>query len=635
MGEKIHLLMAIHCHQPVGNFDGVFAHGYEVSYKVFLDVLERHPKIKLALHYTGPLLEWLEQRHPEFLDRIRDFVERGQVEILSGGFYEPILTLLPHRDAIGQINLLTDYVKNRFGYLPKGAWLAERIWEPKVPYILNQAGLKFTIVDDSHFAVIGRDVESLDGYYVSEDEGKTVFVFPTSEKLRYYMPFKLPEETIKYLRGKLDQGFKALTFGDDGEKFGMWPGTYKWVYQEGWLDKFFSAIESCEWIETVTFSEYISKFPPSGTVYLPCVSYREMIEWSGGYFRNFLIKYPESNRMHKRMLLVSSKLSESRDNSVEKRYLYKAQCNCGYWHGVFGGLYLNHLRSAVFSNLILAEVVSGKFEDNCSLDYDLDGRKEWIFSSDDQKIFLSDLGNILEWDLKEKAVNISNVLTRRYEPYHEKLKNISSTENNSAEVVSIHDLTMSHVKDLSVLKYDKYIRSSLIDYWARDCSPEHFFAHEHLRSDLGAVEQVSEEDGAVVFRRRFWVDNSFPVWVEKRVFLSGRSLFCDIKISSESKGTGFYCMEFNYSMFDETFSSGKGIKEETKEIWFKDKWYGINILHTADRPFRIVHYPVETVSDSEHGIETTFQGSCLVLLWQVNLEMDTLHLVLEISKAVE
>ncbi len=631
MGEKIYLLMAIHCHQPVGNFDGVFAQGYELSYRPFLEVLDRHPKIRLALHYTGPLLEWLERHHPEFLDWLRAFVERGQVEVLSGGFYEPILTLLPQRDAIGQIRLLTEYVKDKFGYDPKGAWLAERIWEPKIPYILNQAGIRFTIVDDSHFARVGRDVESLDGYYISEDEGCEVFVFPTSEKLRYYMPFKLPEETINYLREKLNQGIKAITFGDDGEKFGMWPGTYKWVYEEGWLDKFFSLLESCDWIETITFSDYISSYTGTDIIYLPCVSYREMLEWSGGYFRNFLIKYPESNRMHKRMLLVSKKLSDSKEDSLEKRYLYRAQCNCGYWHGVFGGLYLNHLRSAIFSNLILAESVANKFNEHFELDYDFDGKKEIILSSDFHKVFLSNNGDILEWDLKDKAVNISNVLSRRYEQYHDKLKEFSQGQSDSGEVVSIHDLNVSHVQDLSVLKYDKYLRTSLRDYFAKDISPDSFFSQEHLRSDLGLVEDVQSEESTVVFRRRFWMDNSFPVWVEKRVFISEDKLFCDVKVTSQAEGSAFYCVEFNYSMFNSVFSSQRGISEEVKEFWFKDEWYGINILHTANKPFRLIYYPVETVSDSEHGIETTFQGSCLVLVWPVSLAGDGINLVIEVK----
>jgi alpha-mannosidase len=47
------------------------------------------------LHYSGVLLEWLEERHPEFFDQLRELCGRGQVELLGGGYYEPILLSIP------------------------------------------------------------------------------------------------------------------------------------------------------------------------------------------------------------------------------------------------------------------------------------------------------------------------------------------------------------------------------------------------------------------------------------------------------------------------------------------------------------------------------------------------------------
>ena len=36
-------------------------------------------------------------------------------------------------------------------------------------------------------------------------------------------------------------------------------------------------------------------------------------------------------------------------------HIWQAQCNCAYWHGVFGGLYLPHLRFGLYRNLIQAQ----------------------------------------------------------------------------------------------------------------------------------------------------------------------------------------------------------------------------------------------------------------------------------------
>ncbi|MGH9791365.1 MAG: alpha-amylase/4-alpha-glucanotransferase domain-containing protein, partial [Candidatus Acidiferrales bacterium] len=80
--QKFHLVLLIHSHQPVGNFDHVLEEAYAKCYLPFAQVLERHPSIRLGLHYSGALLEWVEKRHPEFFDLLRELVIRGQVELI-------------------------------------------------------------------------------------------------------------------------------------------------------------------------------------------------------------------------------------------------------------------------------------------------------------------------------------------------------------------------------------------------------------------------------------------------------------------------------------------------------------------------------------------------------------------------
>jgi len=87
------------------------------------------------------------------------------VELLGGGFYEPILALLPDWDKVGQIQALAHFLKSHWGVTPRGMWLAERIWEPQLPRVLREAGVEFVLLDDSHFALAGLDPETLGGYY--------------------------------------------------------------------------------------------------------------------------------------------------------------------------------------------------------------------------------------------------------------------------------------------------------------------------------------------------------------------------------------------------------------------------------------------------------------------------------------
>jgi len=380
---KVQFVLAIHNHQPVGNFEFVAEDAYQKSYLPFISVLERHPKIKLVIHYTGILYHFFEKHHPDFIDKLKTLSAAGRVEILSGGIYEPILSVLPDNDKIGQIRALTDIIRKKIGYEARGMWLAERVWEPHLSKIIADAGISHVVVDDCHFKMAGLHDDELDGYYITEELNSLVRIFPGSERLRYLIPFHRPEETIELLALlRSSERSRLLVMADDGEKFGVWPETFHTVYEEGWLERIFTLIEqNSEWLETTTFTGYLAKEPPRGRIYLPTSSYMEMGEWAlphramkeyedavakvknapgfgilkpfirGGIWRNFLVKYSESNHLHKRMMMVSQKvhdavkISDGQDvkgNRVSTSrmidHLYQSQCNDAYWHGVFGGL---------------------------------------------------------------------------------------------------------------------------------------------------------------------------------------------------------------------------------------------------------------------------------------------------------
>ena len=170
--------------------------------------------------------------------------DRGQIEFFTGGMYEPILAILPDRDKFGQIRMLTDYLRRKFKSEAKGMWTAERVWEPHLTKNLAEAGVKYIVMDDAHFKAAGLREDETFGYYLMEEQGMTVGVFPISEKMRYLVPFHAVEESLEYLRSvATEEGDRCVVLMDDGEKFGGWPDTYKWVYEEGWLEKFFKTLE--------------------------------------------------------------------------------------------------------------------------------------------------------------------------------------------------------------------------------------------------------------------------------------------------------------------------------------------------------------------------------------------------------
>ena len=237
----------------------------------------------VVLHLSGPLLEWLEQHEPSYLDRLGRLAADGGVELLLAGFYEPVLASLPRADRVEQIQWMHEAVRHRFGVDARGLWLTERVWEPELAADLADAGVRYALVDDRHFLVTGFTADQLHAPLWTESDGKRVALFPIDERLRYLIPFRPPEETADYLRELRGAGHRLAVLADDGEKFGGWPGTKEWVYGKGWLDRFMATIGGLVTRGEVLLSrldDALDTVPSGGLAYLPTASYREMEAWS-------------------------------------------------------------------------------------------------------------------------------------------------------------------------------------------------------------------------------------------------------------------------------------------------------------------------------------------------------------------
>jgi 4-alpha-glucanotransferase len=695
--KTINFLFGIHCHQPVGNFPEVIEKAYLDSYLPFIRLMEAHPSIRFTAHYSGILYEWFAEKHPEFLDKLRALAKKGQMEIMSGGFYEPLLSVIPDEDKLSQIEMETEFIRKNFHADPRGLWLAERVWEPHLAKALNLAKVEYVAVDDYHFISAGADEKELFGYYVTEEEGYKLDVFPISKQLRYLVPFKMPAETIDYLKSvATEDGSRAAVLADDGEKFGVWPGTNKWVYEDRWLENFLKALEdNRDTIKTMTFSQYIDEHKAAGRIYLPSASYAEMMEWAlpvkagfkyekmmeelksfgkydeykqfirGGFFRNFFAKYPESNNIHKRMLYVSEKIStlakgkklglssQSRDDSIgrARQLLMKGQCNDAYWHGVFGGLYLNNLRFALYENLISAEVEADKishggqkFIEVRSFDLDRDGSDEILVSSDLMNCFFSPsyCGCLFELDYRPKSFNLLNGLARREEVYHKKVRTAAEKKINLG-VPSIHDLERSKEPGLEEhLFYDWHRRLSFQDHFMpSDTKLQEFMNVKYREIGDFVVEPYSvmvKKSGSEVelkLKRKGSVsvgNKVLPVEILKVVtILKGQSIMnvkYEITNLSQEVLDAVFGVEFNFSMLagnspdryyvfpgkkaEDARMVSIGEIEHCSSLKIIDGWKGFSVSLESGRLDRLWRFPIETISQSEEGFERTYQSSLVL-----------------------
>ena len=684
VADRMRLALVFHQHQPAGNFPSVFQEVTERAYAPLVATLYRHPEVKASLHFSGPLLDWLEANRPDVIGDLADLVRRGQIELLSGGYYEPVLVGVPRRDGVGQIRALTDRVHAIFGQRPLGAWLTERVWEPHLPSLLAEAGVAYTVLDDEHFLQAGLRPQELGESFVTEDQGLPVVVFPGSMKLRYLIPFRDVGQTMKELRARHDEGARLVVYADDGEKFGGWPGTFQRVHKDGWLEQLFTAIAQADYLQTTTLEDAWIFQKPARRVYIPGGSYPEMAEWAlepnaarrylsarnklgdelaplvaAPLWRNFLAKYPEANALHKRMLIVSEELARRSilDSSSEVRQaqqnLWRGQGNDVYWHGVFGGIYFPHLRADAYASLLKAERILSerRIAAGEQRDYDVDGYDEYIFRGNAGAAFVHVQGGaIIEWDLYASATNLIDTLARRPEAEHEMLRRAEKAgkvlvgKAAEKETKSIHEAVRAKERGLSkLLEYDVARRAFFQDSFRVGRNPPVDLSAFHYaltpQREARTVSLILEPPAKALA--------SVPgLGIRKDIRIADEGLAAGVRYRLRNDGEEAIELAFtsaiNVGLLSEqnaadTVTLGtrkttvaKPIEvRNTAEIAVHSESRHFDITFAVDPPCQGATKPIYSVTNSEQGFERVYQQLEIACTWEVEIEPDA-HVDLEI-----
>ena len=658
--KKIYFAIALHFHQPIGNFENILERAFNNCYKPLLELLSNYPEIKAMIHISGCLLDYLEKKQPDSMSLVKYMATRRQIELMGGGYYEPILVAIPERDIKGQIKMMSEYLVRKFDQKPNGIWIAERVWHPDLVNILSESQVKYIILDGEHLTRSGVPENNIHGYFIAKNGKDKLAVFPSDKKLRYLIPFKPHDEILNYFREALDKnhGKMLFTYGDDAEKFGEWPGTHDWVFGQKWLSNFFDMLcNNKDWIETVHFSDYLKSAQPTKTLSINPGSYEEMMEWSDGNWLNFLKKYPETNQLHKKMSYLSSEIEKAEKTAKTKkdrdllektrREMFKGQCNCGYWHGVFGGLYLYHLRSALYHHLINAEklldsaarknadssIHAADFYDNSKKQIVLESKNTWILADPD------DGGTIKELDNKKSSFNLVNTLSRKKEAYHEKILHSVENENQDNSAATIHDDFRSVDPSFkNMLLYDRFARSFFRTYLvSRDFELSDLSASNN--KEIGNFSNNSYswkiDDNALKLSSTQDV-SGISVSLDKTLRLNPKDnvlMSCSVKRHGKRPINALLGIEFNLTMPDLNsdrygYASDNnpvnGINESgtahpVSSFGISDSHKKLGIrFDFSNKPKQVLYFPVRTVSQSERAYELNYQCSCILPVWELD-----------------
>jgi hypothetical protein len=656
MSRSIALLFGVHAHQPVGNFASVLDDAYLRCYQPFLSMMHRFPQFLFSIHISGWLYDYLLRRYPDDIPLLKEIVARGQVELFGAGYTEPVLASIPVRDRIGQINFMADRLEQTLGQRPKGAWLTERVWDSTVVPALVDCGIEYVIVDDYHFLCAGKENSELTGFFSTEEDGRRLDVFPISEALRYRLPFAPAAEVVSYLESlAAEDGVPAAVYFDDIEKFGIWPETYDWVYKRGWLNDFIEGVLASSIIKPMRYCDYHAQERTRGVVYLPTTSYIEMNEWTlpalaanrfdnliqdarraghyesiksflrGGIWRNFFTRYPESNWMHKRMLLLSARFSALPPllkTKAMRESLYEAQANDAYWHGLFGGLYLPHLRRAIYNALVrlegLLDIVSPRYGVQVA-DLDFDGHDEiFLHNGVLQAIIRTDgLADICELDAYRLNHNFGDTLTRQVEHYHHKINLSPGLSQSKSGVANPHEqINFKHDVSPDDVRVDALRRSLFIDRLIvknqaevlRYLGPEGIDVSQPVftcqQAGISMSKQFSLEDNRILVQYTFLGPTQGQLEVELNLAMPS----CDGPAGSFRNDDGVL------GGFGQPLELAR-----CRNLILHDEVLGGKLILSTSQDAKIFSEPCFSVSQSEAGFEKIMQAVTIRLAWSLDV----------------
>ena len=651
--NKVSLLFGIHMHQPIDNLGDAVDEAIELCYKPFFETMSKYPDFKFSVHCSGWLLDKIRVEHSDIFENMRYLTKNGSIEWIGAGYYEPVLSSIPSKDRVAQIDKLSLYIKKYFGVKPKGLWLTERVWEASLVPDLIKSGIEYAMVDDYHFLSSGYDAFKMDGFYTTEEGGGELALFPIAQSLRYSIPFFSVKRSIESILSKAKNKNSSAIIFDDAEKFGLWPKTHEWVYEKKWLKNFLEEVLDNENIIIEHYSSYMQKNRSLGLAYLNNTSYFEMGEWSlkpkqnlaleelkqrvgddyfddvgvsfikGGIWKNFFIKYHESNYLHKRMLHFSMHQKSLNRNSLES--LYKLQTNDVFWHGVFGGLYLPNLRDNAYKYLLEIEKSKAKKKINFEiLDIDKDGYDELKVRTKNLSIVISSKhsAQMIEFGSFDTLFNWQNTLMRREEAYHDKILHPKKQEQKSEiredEIATIHDESLTLDDSIKAeLIYDWYAKNSFIEHFAQsEFTLENFkdlsfhdagdFANQPF--DLRVEDKIFSRDGGI------YLDKKYPSFMKKEFSFDENLLTLHTEFESEYQQKLYFAEEFNLHFAHPhrvTFNSRTiedGFSEyESDELLIVDDFTNKLLKIKVNQKCNIFGFVLNTISKSDIGYDRVAQ----------------------------
>lgn len=430
----IHICYSLKSSRLDPNQKEIFEKDYISVYKPAAKFLYSHPDFFMSFAFNGVQLEFLKKKYPEFIELLRELVQRKQIELLGGGYYDPAFPLLFPMDRTGQIELLTSALRSISGKRPRGINICASIWDYSLVSCFHNCGMEYVLLDDS---LISQEKQKYIPLIMS-DKGKTLSVLPISQEFKPNLsdsPKEYLNEIIKKIQ-KVSKNSnalirdvqKAVNVQFSHEEFSQ-------LLKSGFFEKLAEEAKQTDGlIDFSTPQTFLKESKIKIPVYIASGMTKEVAQWGIEPYKSvktdkrypvtiydFFQIYPQSRALYDRMLYVSMLVNQSHGDKLRKKSarekLWEAQNGDGFICTSKGAFVSSTYRQQAYKKLTESEKIirqCGDFEESVSsFDYTADGFNEYVFRMNNYFAVIGlNGGTIRELDVFQNSGNFADNFTR-------------------------------------------------------------------------------------------------------------------------------------------------------------------------------------------------------------------------------
>ncbi len=632
---KLNLLLGIHSHISEDLFSNNNGSNILTKYLDLVEALEKNQYVKANIHFSGNTLTILDKKTSNFTSNISKLLQENRLELIGGGLFEPLFPFIPKEDRQTQLSLMNRLLNHLFAYTPHGAWTTEFAWEPSLAYDFAKSKAQYTCLPKEYFSLVGLDEIDLSGYFVTEDEGRKLSIFPITFSVEDLIKEFTPEEVIKNITSNSEQNSLVVLFCHDLNQNNL-----------QWLLSFIKLInDNSTNIKSNLFSEYFLNNKPQGRIYLPSTNKFSHND-TEAFWKQSLLDCFEANLLHKKMLRVSKKINSAKEGKSRfkvikemltqaQELLLKGQSNDTYLTNNSDGIYQPTKRHNAYKNLIQAENLidnasrhSTKWIQVSELDYDCDGNDEIIVETETNIIYISPHmgGTILEHDFRPRCLNVTNVFSE--EQRHKKIKKQRNRETEAKLTLVDHFLDKNTLLEDCLSKNLKHLTNKIINPYLVEkikakeetCKVElklnTQLNYNNTTNEVELIKQINLRSGesSIVF------DYSLVNKSEKSI----ETLFAiefNLNTSTYLDPNSYFYLNGNPQ--NKTNSPHLDSIEqinEIKQISVKSNVHNLNLTISCNKSFHVFRYPIKLIYNEVDKDESIFQGVTILLNWPLVLE---------------